>query len=384
MQKRFGGGGVMASAAVLDLAALVAPIPGPKPTGVDLREGPSLDSAYYAIKDARNTARAAERQLALDGEQPTAPADWRPVLRLGMQALAEQSKDLEITAYLIEALVRQHGFAGLRDGFRLARGLVENYWDGLYPQPDEDGLETRVAALTGLNGDDAEGTLLVPIARVPLTETTSVGRLDSTHYRQAVALAKLTDPKSREQKIAAGTLPLEAFQKAVAESAAPFYKGLVEDLSQCLEELTQLGAALDARCNGHAPPTFQVRTALESCLDVLKDVARAKLAVAPPPAEAPTANGTPAPSSGSAAGPGEALGGLRSRDDAFRHLLHVAAFFQRTEPHSIVPYALEQVVRWGRTSLPDLLTELIPDDTPRNVFFKQVGIPAAEPPKGGA
>src|SRR5262249_30132599 len=204
----------MASVAVLDLAKLLTPIPGPKPTGIDLRAGPSPTSAYYAIKDARNAARAAERLLVVEGEQPTAPADWRPVLQLGTKALVEQTKDLEITAYLIEALVRLHGFAGLRDGFRLARGLVENYWDGLYPQPDEDGLETRVAPLTGLNGDDAEGTLLVPIARVPFTEATSVGRLDSTHYQQAVALGKLTDAKIRDQKIAEGTLPLEAFQKA--------------------------------------------------------------------------------------------------------------------------------------------------------------------------
>jgi type VI secretion system protein ImpA len=373
----------MASAALLDIAKLVAPIPGPRPAGVDLREESSHTSAYNTIKDARNDARAAERQRALDDEEPTAPADWRPVLQFGTQALAEQSKDLEITAYLIEALVRQHGFAGLRDGFRLARELVENYWEGLYPQPDEEGLETRVAALTALNGDDAEGTLLVPIARVPLTEATSVGRLDSTHYQQGVALARLTDPKIREQKVAAGTLPLEAFQKAVEESSAPFYQGLVEDLGQCLEEFTRLGAALDAHCNGHAPPTSQIRTALESCLDVIKEMARAKLAVAPQPTETPTANGTPAPTSGSAAGPGETLDGLRSRDDAFRHLLHVAAFFQRTEPQSIVPYALEQVVRWGRTPLPDLLAELIPDDTPRNIFFKQVGIRVAETPRGG-
>src|SRR5262249_41939649 len=197
-------GGVMASTAVLDLAKLVAPIPGPKPTGKDLREELSPNSAYYAIKDARNAARAAERQLAVDGDEATAPPDWRLVLQLGTEALAEQTKDLETTAYLIEALVRLHGFAGLRDGFQLARELVEQYWDGLYPQPDEDGLDTRLAPLTGLNGEDAEGTLLVPIARVPITEATSLGRLDCTHYQQAVALGKLTDATAREQRVAAG------------------------------------------------------------------------------------------------------------------------------------------------------------------------------------
>src|SRR5262249_9519457 len=304
------------------------------------------------------------------------------VLQLGTKALVEQTKDLEITAYLIEALVRLHGFAGLRDGFRLARGLVENYWDGLYPRPDEDGLETRVAPLTGLNGDDAEGTLLVPIARVPFTEATSVGRLDSTHYQQAVALGKLTDAKIRDQKIAEGTLPLEAFQKAVGESSAPFYSNLVEDLDQCLEEFTQLGAARGARCVGLAPRPPQTRGALEACQEVIKDVARAKLAAASVPAETATTNGAPGPASGSAAGPGEATNGLSSRDDAFRHLLQVAAYFQRTEPHSIVPYALEQVVRWARASLPDLLTELIPEDAPRQVLFKQVGIKAPAAPNG--
>jgi type VI secretion system protein ImpA len=370
----------MASAAVLDFDKLVAPIPGDKATGVDLRVDPSPTSAYYAIKDARNAARAAERQLVLDDEEPTAQADWRPVLQLGVRTLAEQTKDLEITAYLIEALVRLHGYAGLRDGFRLARELVEQFWEGLYPLPDEDGLETRVAPLTGLNGDDAEGTLLTPIARVPITEPTSIGRLDCTHYQQAVALGKLADPKVREQKIAEGALSLDAFQKAVGESSAPFYGNLVEDLNQCREEFARLGAALDARCDGRAPPASQIRTALESCLDLIKDVARAKLAVAlPAAAEVAATNGETAPVAAANGPASEAMDVIRNREDAFRHLLKIADYFQRSEPHSVVHYALEQVVRWGRTPLPELLAELIPDDSPRNALFKQVGIKVAEP-----
>jgi type VI secretion system protein ImpA len=372
----------MSSPEVLEFATLLAPIPGDKPAGVDLRSDPSPTSAYYAIKDARNAARAAERQLVLDGEEPTAPADWRPVLQQAKKALAEHTKDLEITAYLIEALVRLHGFAGLRDGFRLARELVEHYWDGLFPMPDEDGLETRVAPLTGLNGDDAEGTLLVPIARVPITAATSIGRLDCTHYQQAVALGKLADAKVREQKVAAGALSLDAFQKAVGESSTPFYTNLVEDLNQCREEFAKLGAALDVRCDGRAPPSSQIRTALEACLDLIKDVARAKLAVAlPSVAEAADADGEAAPASGSDGRTGEATDVLRNREDAFRQLLKIAEYFQRTEPHSVVHYALEQVVRWGRTPLPELLAELIPDDSPRNALFKQVGIKVAEAPK---
>src|SRR5262249_38729729 len=142
------------------------PVPGENPAGVDLRADTGPGSAYHAVRDARFANRAAERQMLAD---PAAtPPDWKPVLRGGAALLAEKSKDLEITAYVIEALVRLHGFAGLRAGFRLARELVERFWERLYPLPDEDGMETRLAPLTGLNGQDGEGTLVSPILCVPL------------------------------------------------------------------------------------------------------------------------------------------------------------------------------------------------------------------------
>src|SRR2546426_125184 len=130
----------MASAEVLDLAKLCSALEGDQPVGPDLRSDTSPRSVYYAVKDARNAARAAERKLMAGGGDE-APPDWRPVLDQSVKILANQAKDLEIAAYLIEALVRLHGFPGLRDGFILVKRLVEQFWDGLYPLPDEDGLE---------------------------------------------------------------------------------------------------------------------------------------------------------------------------------------------------------------------------------------------------
>jgi type VI secretion system protein ImpA len=71
-------------------------------------------------------------------------------------------------------------------------------------------------------------------------------------------------------------------------------------------------------------------------------------------------------------------GKIQTRDDAFRALLMVADFFQRTEPHSPVSYALRQAVRWGQMPLPELLTELIPDATVRDGLFRHVGIKVEE------
>jgi type VI secretion system protein ImpA len=363
----------MASPEVLDFAKLLSPIPGGPPAGVDLRTDPSPASAYYAIKDARSAARAAERQMVVgDGEATDNLPDWRPVLEHATKALAEKTKDLEIAAYLIEALGRQHGFAGLRDGFRLARELIERYWDGLYPLPDEEGIETRVAPLTGLNGVDADGTLIVPITLVPITESTSFGRLGSVHYQQATALGKITDPKVREKRIAQGAISLDVFQKAVGESSPAFYSRLVQDLTQCQDEYLKLSAELEKRCSGHAPPSSNIKAALASCSDIVKSAAKHKLDSAPTKA----ADGAPGagPAASAAPAPGQASDAIQTREDAFRALLKVAEFFRRTEPQAVVSYALEQVVRWGRMPLPELLTELIPEDAPRKNLFKQVGI----------
>ncbi len=105
---------------------------------------------------------------------------------------------------------------------------------------------------------------------------------------------------------------------------------------------------------------------------MIKDAAREKLqpassngAVRPPAADAA---GSPVPA---APAPPNEVG---TREDAFRELLKLADFFRRTEPQAVLSYALEQVVRWGRLSLPELMQELIPDEAPRKNLFKQVGI----------
>jgi type VI secretion system protein ImpA len=354
---------------------------------VDLRSDTSPTSLYYATKDARAAARAAERKI-MPGETPdpaNAP-DWGPVLKNATKALTEKTKDLEITAYLIEALVRLHGFAGLRDGLRLAREFVERFWDNLYPTPDEEGVATRVAPLTGLNGDDSEGTLMDPLQRVPITDATSVGRCNVLNYHETVALQKITDPKAKEKRLQQGAVPPENFQKAVAESSPKYFQTLVGDLTQCSAQLAQLATALDKRCDQAAPPTSAIRTALEDCLAIVKDVGREKLAAA---AAAETAaapakpQGDGAPVAGTAA-PAAQAGAIKTREEALKFLAQVADFFRKTEPHTIVSYALDQVVRWGRMPLPDLLTELIPEEGPRKNLFKQVGIRLPEPPPKAA
>jgi type VI secretion system protein ImpA len=375
----------MPTPAVLNFEKLLAPISADHPEGVDLRADPSPVSDYYVIKDARNKAAAAERKIS-QGDTEELPPDWRTVVERGTKAISEKSKHLEVATYVVEGLLRQNGYAGLRDGFRLARELVEKYWDKLYPLPDDEGpdrMESRVGHLAGLNDGEGVSSLLVRLNLVPITGVTSVGEFTLGNHREATLTSKISDSKLREKKIAAGALSMDTFLKAIDETPPSFYVNLVQDLTQCVDEFNKLSTALKERCDGQEPPSSNIRSALEKTIDTIKDLVRNKL----PAAGTPDAAGE-APADGAAAGadgakpgtPGVPIDVIQNREDAFRNLLKVADYFRRTEPHSIVSYSLEQVVHWGRMSLPELLIELIPEEAPRKNVFKQVGIKPPEPP----
>jgi type VI secretion system protein ImpA len=369
----------MASLELLDFDRLLAPFPGDNPAGEALRENFSPNSTYSTIKTAREAARAAERQMVWEGDEPVGPpADWDPVLKLGPQIIAEESKDLEVAAWLTEALIREHGFAGLRDGFRLMRELAENFWDRLYPLPDEDGVLTRVAPLAGLNGVEADGVLIKPIANVPITAPGTHRAFTLADYKRAYDLSRVSDPDKRSQRIDQGTATLEMFEQAIAATPPEFYRTLSEDLEACREEFEKLGAAMEEKCgqgsDGYslAPPSSNIRNALESAHEQVLNLARTHLASSDAESTLDAAGANALAVSGQ---PGGAMASrVQTREDAFRLLLQVADFFKRTEPHSPVAYALEQAVRWGKMPLPALWAELVPDDAARNQLFKLVGI----------
>jgi type VI secretion system protein ImpA len=69
---------------------------------------------------------------------------------------------------------------------------------------------------------------------------------------------------------------------------------------------------------------------------------------------------------------------LSTRDDAFRILLSVADFFERSEPQSLLPAQIRRVVRWGRMSPQELFAEVVEDSSALEHMFKLVGIPRPE------
>ena len=361
---------------VVDIEALVAPLAGDAPSGIDLRGDPDPNSPYRQLKSARESARAAERSLLDD---PTAgSADWSPVLAASTELLTSSSKDLEIAAWFIEALLRQHSFAGLRDGFVVVRRLCESAWDTLHPAITEEGIPDRVFALTGLNGDEREGTLIAPVRMRWLAAGPAGEDLGLWHYERALDLEKIQDADQREQRVSAGTIPLATIESAVHAGDPGRYRRLAADIAGAREEFAALEAILSDKCGFDAPPGNNIRAVLEQCNEAVQFLARNHLETAPAEvsSDADAGTGESAPSAG-----GGGMGGpLQTRDQAFRMLESVAEYFRRTEPHSPLSYSLEQCVRWGRMPLPDLLAEIISDESARAAVFRLTGIRPPEPP----
>lgn len=363
----------MPSPQVIDISSLMAPISAENPVGVDLRQDNSPRSLYSRIRDARKSARAAERTNLFEENNTEADEHWRVVFDLAPQILKENTKDLEIACWYTEALIRKAGFRGLRDGFSLIRQLIENFWDNIYPLPDDDGIETRVAALTGLNGEGAEGVLIAPIRTTFITEGDQAGRpFGYWQYKQALDAQRMTDEQGRAEQISKNGFNLDDIQKAVEQSSQEFYVNLRDDVRDALEEYKRIGQLLNERCGAqHSPPTSNIVNILTDTLGAISHIARDKLPIAE---EAATAGEAGA----DGAGTGIPGGPIKTRAEALKQLGYISQFFRRTEPHSPLSYIIEKAVRWGDMSLGELMKELIPDSNSRSTYSSLTGVTTNE------
>lgn len=366
---------------VLNIQTLLAPVPGPSPTGADPRSDVSSAAPFQRLRDLRAQARTQERAADAEDDAAQPTAEWRQIVAAAGEILAGQSKDLEVAAMMVEGLTRLHGYAGLRDGFRLLHALVERHWDGLHPAPDEDGLATRLRPITGLNGEGAEGTLIRPIRKIPLIRGQQ-GDYALWQIIQAGEVAALDDDR-RQQRLAAGAQDLDTVTAAAQAMDATEVSATLADIVGAQDAFLQLCHGLDQLCGAASPPTSNIRNVLEAARDALflalgdrgQSLRQAigappgaAAAVPPVPRSRPDGPGPEAPSTEAPAG------GVRDREDALRLIEQAAAWFRRMEPQAPISYTLQEAVRRARLPLPDLIDELIRDDAARGDFLVVAGI----------
>lgn len=369
----------MASPDILDFARLLAPITEDSPAGKDLRQDPSPVSKYQTIKSARSAARAAERKSMHDGDTTEADEQWRKIISLAPDILSNQSKDLEVASWLSEAMIRRYGFQGLRDSFKLIQGLLENHWDGLYPMPDEDGLDTRTSPITGLNGEGAEGVLIAPIRKVPLTQAPNL--FSFWQYQQALDIPRGPDSETaRQAKIEKLGFSLEEIEKSVAESSSEFFVDQLDDITAAIDYCKNIGAQLEQLCQPEeAPSVRNIISILEECRGAINHIGKDKLPVAETVTtvtleHTATEQTTMTTTVGVVGESFSAAGAINSRAAAMKQLQEIADFFRKTEPHSPISYVIERSIKWGSMPLNELIVELITEPSALQHFTTLTGV----------
>jgi type VI secretion system protein ImpA len=271
--------------------------------------------------------------------------------------------------------------------------LAEKFWERLYPLPEGDDITPRIRLLGGvLMSASGPPALLLPVKRILITaDKHSFLDLDRSNRLQAIS-----DPAERNRYInsdankGSDVKTLSEFQQLVLQTPDHFYRNLVEDLTQCIDELDKLDDMLAQKCGvdksgrERAPLTSDTRKVLEERQKELKSLLGDRLA-APPTGEQQPESGA----GGNELSPTTAVSSMvaqnteqeMTRDLAFRLLADLALFFRRVEPHSPVSHHIEQAIRWGKMTLPELLEELIADENLRQQVFTRVGIERTENPQ---
>jgi type VI secretion system protein ImpA len=380
----------MASPPILDVEALLAPIPGDHPAGKDVR----YDGTHDAIKEAR---RADDALNQGEWVREIKTANWAAAMEIATEVLATKSKDLQVACWLTEALLKRYGFPGLRDGLHLMRELQERFWDELFPAIEEGDLESRAAPLVWLNEK-----LPLAIRQVPITHGMSGEHYSWLHWKESRDLDNLgrQDHEAMLAALAEGKITGEQFDKTVDGTSLAHTSALFEDLSQLSQEYEQLDQAVDGKFGRQAPTLRDLKEAIEDCrmlvMDILKKKGGLEPEAAPPEPkpkaergfvgrllrsmeEQPPLEGQSKSASARHHDQPAVLSLMpRDRADALCRLAAVAEYFRRTEPHSPVAYLVQRAVRWGEMPLEEWLREVIHDEGVLGQLRETLGLKDAD------
>lgn len=260
---------------------LLSPISEERPAGENLQ----YTSVYADIKEAR---RSEIENFMGDWVRARKTADWALTAELITGALATQTKDLRLAVWLAEAKLQIEGVGGLGDALDLIRGLIESFWDGLYPELDEDGAEFRASCLEFLLHE----RLAMAIGKLPLTQ----GGLNWFQFRESrlvgteAASVASEKQEDRQDLIDEGKIAQETFDQDFAATPLQFYENLDAAFRSALESLRRLEETCDQKFGQDYPHFGPLRRALSEVSQTVGDLLRKKREPSPVTETPPTEN----------------------------------------------------------------------------------------------
>ena len=328
---------------IQNIASLFEPVSADAPCGADLEYDPSF------LELDRLSKGKPEQQMG-DSIVPAQEPDWKEVGNRALALLAK-TKDLRIAVRLARARLNTEGLAGLADGLAVVSGIVEHFWDGLYPKLDpDDGNDPtfRVNILMGVCDGEA---FIDRIRLIPIVSSRAFGRFSL-----------------RDLAIASGELPplpgvdppkASAVDGAFTECPIPDLQATAEALRSSLASLAAIEAFVGEKVGASSGTNFaKVNEVLRAGEKILGTrLARRGVGV-----EGGAEAGGAADGSGDGASGGPSISGeINSHEDVIRVLDKICDYYQRREPSSPIPILLQRSKRLVSANFMDIVRDLAPD-----------------------
>lgn len=328
---------------------LVLPIPGSNPSGQDLR----YTDIYDRIKEARRHDDPTLPQGAW--EKPPKTADYKRVISIATEALSTKTKDLQIAAWLTDALLKTEGISGLTNGLRLVTELVDKFWDSLYPSIEDGDEEMRSAPLEWI------GTRLSPAIRdVALTET----GYTLTQYNQsrAVGYESAGNAERYQSAVADGKITADLFDDALKSTRIGFYEALSLQIADALRAARGLASTCERRFTQDSPSFGSLQEALDELKQAVNVLLRIKgsyqiddtilSASVDPAGEQLPASPTRVTDLDAVRSTSTVKGAEPSTcADAVKQMLAAVSYIRKSERTNVIPYAVLRALRWSELRL---------------------------------
>ncbi|UWZ96961.1 ImpA family type VI secretion system protein [Vibrio splendidus] len=398
-----------------EIAHLLVPISDEEPSGSYLK----LErSAYRSLRNVYNSAQSSFRQLVETPDASSDPAivdantdNWAELRKVSEETLTSQSKDLEILGwYITSQLFTSQPFHNLASAVPALNLLIDQFWDTLNPMPPEAKLkasddagkakeiaEFRTKPLLQLVGESVDSSsFYIPFQMIDFCAGVTFGDYLTAERKGNIAELKESALGSFDQSVSETLFQLasiyselEIVEKNLAAKCQAvgatvisfnFIKTNVRDLIKAIhflvgekftpwpldDEFHVIQNTTDASVQSDSTPAASEQAKITA------SNANPSTATNQDLGQAPLAN--PAQSHASSVQPTSSqvqtvvqnvssINGIVNRDHAFQEIRKIAEYFKETEPHSPIAFLLERSIRWGYMSFPELLQEMVGNES---------------------
>lgn len=364
----------------VSFGALLAPISATAPCGQSARRSP----CYAALQEAR---RQDDLSLPMGTwNRELKRADWNAVSSQIVTALQQESKDMQLLAWLQEAQIQLRGVAGISATLVLIRIMCERYWTQLHPEISDGDMEHRANLLSSIAEKNLPAIRLAPLIGIEREHPYSWADWEKAQRNEQFKSSK------GSQELEGVTL--QALQSALASADTDGFLRLHTQLQAALQAIAELSAALDPLFGEQAPSLgnmSQLLLQMEALIEGELHKRGVRIPVLAGPEQEPVAYTTDTGKHVAATVPAlpamarnTGNGAIRDRADAYARLAETAEFLMRLEPHSPVPYLVRRATEWGSLNTVELYQELFLRLGGQLNIFEMLGLESTSQQQHGA